>query len=104
MIVIRLTIVQVNLLEHGQARNRLGDCVMLGTYSVSSSSVFRYGSGPTRSGNSWSYQGTKFTAVLGEAKVSKGTSLLGTVKSDNKSTYPNDAEQNGYWYVYKGLQ
>ena len=41
---------------------------------------------------------------VSDTTYSKGTTQYSDVTSSNSSQYPNNAYQDGYWYVYKGIE
>ncbi len=76
-----------------------------GKYLVSGSAVCKFGSRdwyPGKNNVKWTF--TVYRAVLEESTETKGeTKHLDVVNAD-PSAYPTDGSQDGYWYVYKGIE
>ncbi len=48
-------------------------------------------------------EGTKRYAKAIENGYKKGTNQGEDVTGNSKEAYPNNGEQNGVWYIYKGI-
>lgn len=77
---------------------------------VNGGGVYKYIRQLNRSGPSSIHVGYSATWEVEQQQAksntvySKGDNLYGLVFSNNSSAYSNNGYQDGYWYIYKGIE